>query len=69
MSKNLKTATWKAHLEIYGKKLTEIRENTESADNPLVGLLVTERMSYKTHVNSVISKMRSKNQQKPSKWS
>lgn len=59
MSKNLKTATWNAHLEIYGKKLTEIRENTESADNPLVGLLVTERMSYKNHVNSVISKMRS----------
>ena len=59
MSKNLKTATWNAHLEIYGKKLTEIKENTESADNPLVGLLVTERMSYKNHVNSVISKMRS----------
>ena len=59
MSKNLKTATWNANLEIYGKNLTEIREHTDSEDNPLVGLMVNEKMSYKIHVNHVISKMRS----------
>ena len=59
MSKDRKSATWNAHLEIYGKKLTEIKEHTDSEDNPLVGLLVNERLSYKIHVNSVVSKMRS----------
>ena len=59
MSRSLKTATWNAKLEIYGKNLTEIREHTDSEDNPLVGLMVNEKMSYKIHVNNVISKMRS----------
>ena len=59
MSKNLKTATWKTDLEIYGKKLTEIRENTSSEDNPLVGLKVNEHLSYKIHVRFVAGKLRS----------
>ena len=59
MSRSLKTATWNTKLEIYGKNLTEIREHTDSEDNPLVGLMVNEKMSYKIHVNNVISKMRS----------
>ena len=59
MSKNLKTATWKANLNIYGKNLTEIRENTDSDDNPLVGLMVNEKMSYKRHVDVVAGKLRS----------
>ena len=59
MSSSLKTATWNAKLEIYGKNLTEIREHTDSEDNPLVGLMVNEKMSYKLHVDHVISKMRS----------
>ena len=58
MSKNLKTATWKTDLEIYGKKLTEIRENTSSEDNPLVGLKVNEHLSYKIHVKFVAGKLR-----------
>ena len=59
MCKNRQTATWKTTLEIYGKKLTEIRKGTDSASNPLVGLLMTERLSYEEHTRTLAGKLRS----------
>ena len=59
MSKNRRTATWNTSLEIYGKKLTEIRKETDSSNNPLVGLLMTERLSYEEHTKALASKLRS----------
>ena len=59
MSKNRKTATWNTRLEIYGKNLTEIRKDTDSSSNPLVGLLMTERLSYDEHTKTLAGKLRS----------
>ena len=59
MSHNRKTANWRTNLEIYGKNLTEIRENTNSPSNPLVGLLMTEKLSYNEHTKTLASKLRS----------
>ena len=59
MNKNRQSATWTTTLEIYGKHLTEIRMNTESPNNPLVGLLMTEKLSYDEHTKALAGKLRS----------
>ena len=59
MNKNRHTATWNTTLEIYGKHLTEIRKDTDSSSNPLVGLLMTEKLSYDEHTKALAGKLRS----------
>ena len=59
MSRNLRTPSWSTELEIYGKKLTEIKKDSESSSNPLVGLLVTENLSYVEHTKMLAGKLRS----------
>ena len=59
MSRNLKTPSWSTELEIYGKKLTEIKKDSESSSNPLVGLLMTENLSYVEHTKMLAGKLRS----------
>ena len=59
MNKNRKTSTTRTTLEIYGKHLTEIREHTDSPNNPLVGLLMTEQLSYTEHTKTLAGKLRS----------
>ena len=59
MSRNLRTPSWSAELEIYGKKLTEIKKDSESPSNPLVGLLMTENLSYAEHTRMLAGKLRS----------
>ena len=59
MNKNRQVATWNTTLEIYGKHLTEIKKETDSPNNPLVGLLMTERLSYDEHTKALAGKLRS----------
>ena len=59
MSKELKSPSWDTDLEIYGKKLTEIKKNGVSPNNPLVGLLMTETLSYEEHTKMLAGKLRS----------
>ncbi len=59
MTKNLQTQTEPTKFEIYNKEMKEIRENTDSSNNPLVGLLVTERLKFDDQINTMISKLRS----------
>ena len=59
MSKTLKSPTWSTELEIYGKKLTEIKKGSDSPSNPLVGLLMTENLSYEEHTKTLAGKLRS----------
>ncbi len=59
MNKYRQTTTTVTSLEIYGKNLTEIREYTDSPNNPLVGLLMTEKLSYTEHTKTLAGKLRS----------
>ncbi len=59
MNKYRQTATCKTTLEIYGKNLTEIRIASNSPSNPLVGLLMTEKLSYSEHTKTLAGKLRS----------
>ena len=59
MNDALTTSSTKVTLSIYGKKLTEVRKNTESTNSPLVGYLFTENLNPKEHIESTISKIRS----------
>ena len=58
MSRRLTTQTHPTKFEIYNKEMKEIRKDTDSCNNPLVGLLVTERLSYEDQINSMIGKLR-----------
>ena len=58
MSKKLQTQAHPTTFEIYNKEMKEIRNNTDSCNNPLVGLLITERLSYDDQINSMLGKLR-----------
>ena len=55
----LQTAHTKTTLSIYGKNLSEVRKDTDSHNNPLVGYLLNESLNNNEHINMIISKMRS----------
>ena len=38
--------------------MKEIRTNTDSCNNPLVGLLITEKLSYEDQIHSMLGKLR-----------
>ena len=58
MSRKLLTQNQPTKFEIYNKEMKEIRKNTDSCNNPLVGLLITERLSYDDQIHSMIGKLR-----------
>ena len=58
MSSKLQTQAHPTTFEIYNKKMKEIRKNTDSCNNPLVGLLITEKLSYEDQIHSMLGKLR-----------
>ena len=58
MSRKLVTQNQPTKFEIYNKEMKEIRKNTDSCNNPLVGLLMTERLSYDDQIHSIVGKLR-----------
>ena len=59
INEKLSTAHTNTTLSIYGQNLAEVRNGTDSHNNPLVGYLLTEHLNSKEHINMIISKMRS----------
>ena len=59
ISRNLKTHPIVTEFKIYNKEMKEIREHSDSPNNPLVGLLVNERLRLDDQVFSILSKIRS----------
>ena len=59
ISKNLKTHPSTTEFKIYNKEMKEIREHSDSPNNPLVGLLINERLRLNDQVSSILSKIRS----------
>ena len=58
MSRKLQTQAHPTTFEIYNKNMKEIRTNTDSCNNPLVGLLITEKLSYEDQIHSMLGKLR-----------
>ena len=59
ISRNLKTHPIVTEFKIYNKEMKEIWEHSDSPNNPLVGLLVNERLRLDDQVFSILSKVRS----------
>ena len=52
------STTISGHKPYCGVCEQEIRKNTDSCNNPLVGLLMTERLSYDDQIHSIVGKLR-----------
>jgi len=55
----LRSSRSKIKLQIYGQDMKEIKENTDCESNPFVGLLFSEKMDFKAHINMIRTKVNS----------